>query len=154
MNHKYVIASLILSSLIGCSLTMNMYPVRGPLTDKTPVPTIHLHLDGGPSPEPVSLVLPDGETCQGQWSSEIAKIPSSATQLGQNVTNNDIPVVWDEIFGQGYYLAKVVGAIHHGHGVLKGNHGTVINLDFLIRRGASIIGVAADNKGNYYKMLN
>jgi hypothetical protein len=158
MDFRTFIASVGIFALVGCSATFHLYPVHAPIIGQNPPPVIEAHITQPASQLGViSLVLPDGEACQGTWLQDIATAPSQGAQLASWSGVMDLSIVWDEVYGAGYYLAKVVGARNFGHAVLKGVKGTIIRIDFLyFQSGNTVIevarGVAKDDKGNIYKL--
>jgi len=158
MGFRTFIASVGIFVLVGCSATFHLYPVHGPITGQSPIPVIEAHITGPASQlGAISLVLPDGEACQGTWLQDIATVPSPGAQPTSRSGVMDLSIVWDDVYGAGYYLAKVVGARNFGHAVLKGVRGTIIKISFLYYQpGNAVIevarGVANDDKGNIYKL--
>lgn len=55
---------------------------------------------------------------------------------------------WDEVYGDGYFVAHILGK-EFGQGVFRDSQGTVLQVESFDGRN----GVAADNKGNVYKMV-
>ncbi len=60
----------------------------------------------------------------------------------------DLAFAWDAVYGQEYFTAQVLGRSLL-QGVFIGSHGTVLQVESLNGK----FGVAADNKGNLYKMV-
>jgi hypothetical protein len=65
---------------------------------------------------------------------------------------------WDMVYGQGFYVAHVLGARLYARAEITGNRGTVLHAELYkpdkIEQQdiASIKGVAKDDKGNIYKI--
>lgn len=68
---------------------------------------------------------------------------------------------WDSIYGKGFYVAHVLGARLYAQATLRGNRGTVVDVEMYRsvteddpgheERGP-VRGVAQDNHGNTYKI--
>src|ERR1044071_2925767 len=67
--------------LCGCSSSrlVNLYAVQGPLASQRPPPVIVGSVDGiSGNTRTLTLALPSGELCSGQWSSVAAEVTSSS----------------------------------------------------------------------------
>lgn len=130
-----------LLALSGCSATLHLYPVRGPLAAQVPPPVLPIVATGIASGT-LTLTLPDGERCTGPW----AHVPtgSPAGELGP---------VWDEVYGPGFHTAHILGAPQYGRGELRGSRGTILRVEFFVDtpERSPLQGVAQDNQGNRYK---
>jgi hypothetical protein len=152
MGIKLCLAAVGIISLLGCA-PLHLYPVHGPLADQRSVSVIKGKATGLLSGR-ISFVLPDGEACQGPWSSV------SPNQVQQNAlaanasAAGDMPSTWNAVFGSGYYVANVLGARQYGQAVLNGDRGTIIQLEFYRNtvKDSPLLGIAKDNKGNIYKL--
>jgi hypothetical protein len=68
---------------------------------------------------------------------------------------------WDTVYGQGYYLAHVLGEGQYGRATMTGNQGTSLQVEIhssVSRQGSEMQtsqpkGVAKDSKGNLYKVV-
>jgi hypothetical protein len=105
----------------------------------------------------VSVVLNDGEVCNGRWISvSRVKVPKDATAANTPATN-DMLSVWDTVYGSGFYVSHIVGGGgFYAQAVVPGNRGTVLNLEIYgigTHAQNGPIGVAKDNKGNIYKLV-
>jgi hypothetical protein len=126
-----------------------LYPVQGPLAT-VPSPqefTARMH---GSTTGQITVTLANGETFNGQWSTLVAfstntnpKKAPTGSPLQPNLAS-----AWDAVYGQGFYLAKVIG-VGIGQSLLTGNQGTVVQLEYFNNKE----GVALDSKGNIYKMV-
>lgn len=147
--------------MLGCSHTYRLYPVQGPLA-QTPALVLFAKVTGvegtaGARSGSVSVVLNDGEVCNGKWAVvPRVQVPKDAAAANAPVTN-DMSSVWDAVYGSGFYVAHIVGGRgFYAQAVVSGNHGTVISVEIYgvgtpAQNGP--IGVAKDNKDNVYKMV-
>jgi hypothetical protein len=142
-----------LSLLVGCSATARLYPVQGPLMAQSPVPVFSGKLTGLVNEGGISFVMANGEVCKGQWTRVVPVKGTQAAQSAPAPALTDMPAIWDQIYGPGYYTAHVLGTTLHGQAVITGNRGTVLTVEFH-RPDAipQIQGVAKDSQGNIYKM--
>jgi hypothetical protein len=130
----------------GCSTTVSLFPVDGPLSQKNPVPTIEAKADGimGNTGK-IALTMPDGELCLGKW--------SSAAGAGVSVGTGSLIGTYGSTYG-------VVTSVNTGTGQNPGqafltcNQGRTIQVEFITGAGtANGFGIAKDNQGNVYKVL-
>ncbi len=153
MKPKLCFVAFGLSLLVGCSATARLYPVQGPLMSQSPVPVFTGKLTGIVNEGSVSFLLANGEVCKGQWT-RVAPVKSS--QGAQSIpapASTDMPAIWDQIYGPGYYTAHVLGTSLHAQAVITGTSGTVLTVEFY--RPDAVpqeLGVAKDSHGNIYKM--
>ena len=145
------------SVLTGCFRSGRLYPVQGPLSAQTPPPIFAAKVSGAFNSGSISVTLSDGEVCKGPW----RLMPRTPTGKGatpsDSTSSPEMASAWDTVYGQGFYLARVLGARMHVQGELPGNKGTILNVE-LYRNEApegvlDIKGVARDNKGNIYKVV-
>jgi hypothetical protein len=125
-----------------------LYPVEGPLAKSVPPPVFAAKLTGVNSGT-ISLTLSNGETFSGRWAT-VAPAFVNAKKPGSDVATLPQPnlaFTWDTIYGQGYFLAQLLGE-HIGQAILTGDRGTTLQLEFLDGK----FGVALDSKGNTYKV--
>ena len=125
-----------------------VYPVQGPLSSQASPQVFSARMHGSTSGQ-ITVTLANGEVFNGQWSTLIAFTAntnakkSSGTPLQPNLAS-----AWDAVYGQGFYLAKVLG-VGIGQSLLTGNQGTVVQMEFFNNKE----GVALDSKGNIFKMV-
>lgn len=149
MNKKvycFVSLGLILVALCGCSTTANLYPVKGPLSEIQPLPIIRARVDGimGNSGG-ISLTMPDGEFCKGQW--------SSAAGMSVSYGSGSLFSQYGSAYWSGYTVSNKPGE-NRGQAMIVGARGTIIEVEFYTGSGtANGFGLAKDNKGNIYKVL-
>ena len=162
---------LVTSSLMmsGCTRTARLYPVQGPLSNQTPAQVFFAKISGGsfglgnPAaiyPGNISVILSGGEIAKGHWAQVAAvTVPKGAAPASVPPTAGDLSSVWDTVYGQGYFVAHVLGTRYYYRAAASGNHGTVLDLEMYWDTGESnahysiIKGVAQDNRGNIYKVV-
>lgn len=129
-------------ALTACTAPFHLYPVKGPLAGQQPVPVILAKATGVTSGT-ISFLLPTGESCAGAW---------APVAPGQVV--NDLAPAWDSVFGEGNYVARVLGAKWHGRATIRGDQGTVVLIEFYrdTVQDSPLLGIAKDNNGNIYKV--
>jgi len=133
-------------SLAGCSTTVSMFPVEGPLSQKSPVPTIEATADGimGNTGN-VSLTMPDGEHCAGKW--------SSAAGAGIEIESGSLIGTYGSAYGTSTSVSTGSGQ-NPGEAFLTCNEGRTIQLEFVTGAGtANGFGIAKDSEENIYKVL-
>jgi len=165
MNTRLALALLGICILSGCHGYGYLYPVQGPLASMSPVPSYRFSITYPGSPKydhdqngEVSMVLANGEAFSGSWQMLYNK---SGNQVGGATTpeSASLAAAWDAVYGQGFYVAHVLGANRVGHIVLTGTKGTVLQVEWWDQSragdGTTIVGdkgIAQDNKGNIYKL--
>jgi len=157
MKARLVLFLLCLSFLSGCFQKVRLYPVSGPLSFRTPPPIYAAKIAGAFKAGNISATLENGEVCKGSWEAVSNRPTSNSNPSTSNVTSPDMTSAWDAVYGQGYYVAHVLGTRLHIHGVLNGDQGTILHVDAYRTEDANgdlntPRGVAVDNKGNTYKM--
>jgi hypothetical protein len=134
----------------GCILSVpgGFSPVQGPLSKQPP--TTYAATITGLFSGTVSVVLDNGEVCTGPWSLVSAAPGTSAPA----VTPIDMAADWDSVYGPGYFAAHVLGNKLYARATLTGSKGTVLHVEFSNESNtrANTKGVAADNKGNVFKV--
>ncbi|MGD0859188.1 MAG: hypothetical protein ABR912_07700 [Terracidiphilus sp.] len=126
---------------------IELYPVQGPAATQTPPPAFTGKLHSGST---ISLAQANGESFQGNYknlklSFANAKMPGSPASYPPQP---NLAFAWDAVYGQGYFVAHVLGETV-SQGLLTGDRGTVLQVEFFGGGDA----VAADSKGNIYKMV-
>lgn len=138
----------------ACSTTLDIYPVEGPLADDADVPVLKAKANGimGNSGT-VSLTLPDGEFCEGRWSSIAPQAVGATTGMASGYGAAGMQSAWASVYGSSFAFHNKPG-VNRGEAVLVGDRGTRILVEFLTGSGtANGVGVATDNRGNTYKVL-
>jgi hypothetical protein len=133
----------------ACTVTARLYPVQGPLSALRPPPVLLARItpNGPTSPATLRVELPDGELCRspapgGEGTAEVRGVAAAGDPMQRE---------WDAVFGNGYYVARVVGNEHTRMEAL-GDRGTRLVLDFFAY-GQFSTGVASDSLGNLYKVV-
>ena len=125
-----------------------VYPVQGPLAT-VPSPQVFTARMHGSTTGQITLTLANGESFNGQWSTLIAFSANTIAKKSPSAPlQPNLASAWDAVYGQGFYLAKVLG-VGIGQSLLTGNQGTVVQMEFFNNKE----GVALDNRGNVYKMV-
>ena len=144
--------------MLGCTHTVRLYPVQGPLSAQTPLPVLFAKITGAVTPGDISVVLSDGEVCKGHFVLiQPVQPPKNGTTANVTASNGMAPV-WDTVYGPGYYVSHVLGARYYAQAVVTGNRGTVFNVELYRseqheENSVGIVrGVAKDNKDNVYKL--
>jgi len=112
-----------------------------------PAPAATLKIAGLSSGN-ISAKLADGEICKGRWKTAPA------------TSSNPMASLWDSVYGQGYYVAHVLGTRAYVDTVLYGSRGTVLTLQMYRPESQEkdeftpIRGVAKDNHGTVYKVVS
>jgi hypothetical protein len=144
----------LMAGCISLSVPGGFSPVQGPLSQQSPVPTYSAKMSGLLSGT-ISVILPNGEVCQGPWA-----FVSKATTDRKTDTNAVSPLSanmaadWDLVYGHGYFVAHVVGNKLYARATLTGNMGTVISIELSNETNTrgNTKGVAQDNHGNVFKV--
>jgi hypothetical protein len=153
MKTEFWSAVLGLSLLVGCSTTARLYPVQGPLMAQSPVPVFTGKLTGVVNEGSISFLLANGELCKGQWTRVAPVKGSQGAESVPAPASTDMPAIWDQIYGPGYYTAQVLGTTLHAQAMITGSRGTVLTVEFYRPDAVpQILGVAKDSRGNIYKM--
>lgn len=152
LKFQFVIG--VFSALVGCTTTASLYPVEGPLAEAKPLPVLLAQVDGilG-STGGIRITMPDGELCEGRWSSISPMSVSYGNGAASASVSNGLTSAWGTVYGSAVSIANVPG-VNRGEAMLVGTKGTVIRVEFLTGSGtASGTGVATDNHGNVFKVL-
>ncbi len=123
-------ASLLLS---GCAAG-HLYPVQGPLSAQTPVPSYKVRMDNADS---ITTRLPVGKLCRGAWL-DVAQGDPSARDMSDE---------WDLVYGKGYFLANVLGKITVARAILTCSNDMKVTVEFNTTNG-----VAKDTNGNVFRL--
>jgi len=153
MNAKLSAVLLAPFLTVGCGVTARLYPVQGPLMTQAPVPVYSGKISGLINAGSISFVLNNGETCQGRWNRIVLVKDPQGAQSAPVPVSPDMPAIWDQIYGAGYYTAHVLGTALHAQASITGSRGTVLMVEFYRANAApQIYGVAKDSNGNIFKM--
>ena len=138
---------LIATLLSGCVIMVpgHLYPIQGPLASQNPPPVLPMTLNGVLNSGSLTATLQGGEVCKGSWTQVHQDDPSA----------NKMAAQWDAVFGQGFFVANVLGNPVFLRATLTGTQGTTVNVEFYEPNPANIttaVGIAQDSKGNLYKL--
>lgn len=159
---KLLFTALLSTFLISCHATARFYPVQGPLSSQTPPPVFVGRISGAFYSGSMTVTGVQGEVFQGKW--QAVKQPAKSTDAPTNLpADSEMVPIWDSIYGNGFYVAHVLGTRLYGRGSLTGSKGDSLKVEFFRpENGAnredvnalrsSIKGVAKDDKGNIYKI--
>jgi len=153
------LAALCVCMLSGCYAAGRLYPIQGPLASQAPPPIFAAKASAGIKSGSFTATLANGEACKGNWTS----VSTAPTQNGGVPANNqpqsNLAAAWDTVYGNGFYVAHVLGQRIRIQGVIPCDQGTILNVQAYQYSGGddknpTLIrqGVATDNKGNIYKL--
>jgi len=141
----FKLLSLLLASIAvsGCSTSVNLFPIEGPLSKVVPLPSIVAKVDGIMSNSGnFDLELPNGEFCKGKWASVAPTVSYSGTLFGR--------------YGQAanFNVTGIRPGVNRGEAFASCDKGTTIQAEFFTGSGtANGYGIARDSKSNVYKMI-
>lgn len=138
------------------AFAQKLYPVKGPLAQQTPQPVFSGHIRRPlVSAGPLFLLLKswtvaNGEVLEGKPKKMNATSANTETPAPGAVSlpEPNLAWAWDAVYGDGYFVAHILGN-EFAQGVFRDSQGTVLQVESYDGRN----GVAADNKGNVYKMV-
>jgi hypothetical protein len=148
----------------GCHSFGHLYPVQGPLASMVspPIYTFSYTYSGSPKRDrgqegSFSMVLSNGEAFQGPWKMIYQK-PAMPDPAAAATESNAMAPSWDAVYGQGFYVAHVLGKPYFSHTNLTGNQGTILQVELYEPEfsGVTVVGtkgVAKDSNGNIYKLI-
>jgi hypothetical protein len=149
---------LVLASLMsGCMAMGHFYPVQGPLSAQTPVPVYTAKLTGAFNSGSISVDIGEGQPCSGRWATAHTE-PASNGPSGGAAPNN-LAAEWDTVYGQGFYVAHVLGAKLFARSRADCGNGVTLTIEMYRRDNPlenspiEIRGVAKDSMGNIYKVV-
>jgi hypothetical protein len=146
---KRILLLFVTSTMLSGCLVMvpgHLYPVQGSLASQTPVPVYQFTINGVGNSGTMSTTLPGGEVCRGNWA-RVQQNDPSASKFSAD---------WDRVYGEGFFVANVLGNSAIVRAVLVGNNGTTLNVEFhALTPGEptnNVKGIAVDNNGNIFKL--
>jgi hypothetical protein len=170
MMKKLALVLLTVFIVLGSvsSFAQKLYPVQGPLSKQTPAPVFAAKLkrplfsfgSHASSSGSITWILANGERVQGTLVTKavIASSPNAQGDTPAYPPQPNLAYVWDAVFGQGYYVANILGK-KICQKILTGDQGTVLQAETYNPNFVSLLGnnttrgVAADNKGNIFKLV-
>jgi hypothetical protein len=142
MITRLTLTAILSLGMVGCALgIIHLYPAESAAPGQPPKPIISgtIIYTGFAT---VSFKGPDGEKFSGP-----CPIGSAAG------VNDDLKGAWDSVYGQGDYLAHVVGSPTHCTAKLTGTKGTIFRLEAYNETAETPLkGIAEDSNGNIYKV--
>lgn len=148
---KKCLLSVVVSTatlLGGCNLipmSGSLYPVQGPAIAQNPPPIYSIVAHGAYFDGSLNATLANNELCSGTWH----QVDKNDTTAGQ------MSVQWDQVYGPGFFVARILGNPTLSRGALTCKQGTTLNIEFFHGEGTGLpgaTGIAQDNKGNLYKV--
>jgi hypothetical protein len=145
--NRLLLSLLITALLSGCVVVPgHLYPVAGPLSTQTRPPIFDVILSQVQT-QAVVATLQNGEVCQGVRIQILQNDPSA----------NQMSAQWDLVYGQGFFVANVLGSKSLYRADLTGTSGTTLSVEFYLHNAqdmATAKGIAQDNHGNVYKLTS
>lgn len=144
------ILSLLLLSLAACggsgTAPMQLYPLQGPIAAADPTMVIEATAkDTDSTSGALSFRLPEGNKCEGTWSSLTPHTVSRSKGLA---------LTWKKTGGELGTEKETVAGVNNGEIYAVCEDGTRVQGTFVIGSGtASGTGTASDTNGNVYKLL-
>jgi hypothetical protein len=143
MTLRLFLAIIFACASTGCTVgTIHLYPVEASSIGQPQKSILSGTIIYAPVSATVSFRLPDGE-----------KFSGPCTFGSAAGVNDDLKVTWDSVYGQGDYLAHVVGSQTHCTATLTGSKGTVFHVESYNETAETPVkGIAQDSSGNIYKL--
>lgn len=131
---------------LGGSTQAYLFPVKGPLSITNPTAEIVATATGTRRYKGrISLAMPDGELCNGRW--------STLAGNGRSSTRASLIDTYGSAYG---YSQSTYSSSRPSRGVafLTCNQGRTMNVEFETGAGTSSgFGIARDNKKNIYRLM-
>ncbi|HSY97065.1 MAG TPA: hypothetical protein VK793_15695 [Steroidobacteraceae bacterium] len=142
MTVRLLLASIAIA-IGGCAAgPIHLYPIDAPTAGQSPKPILSGTIIYVALTATISFHLPDGEKFSGPC--------AFGSPAG---VNDDLKAAWDSVYGQGDYLAHVVGSPTHCTARLTGSKQTTFRLEaYKETTDTPLKGVAEDSNGNLYKV--
>lgn len=143
---KSLLILMMVTGLGGCSTTARLYPVEGPLSTQAPIPVVVAKVEGITGNNgPISMTMPDGARCSGEWSSGAASQVSFAA--GSLIGT----------YGSSYLSGVSISAgkgQNPGRAIANCSDGNQIEVEFVTGAGtANGFGIARDRRANVFRVL-
>lgn len=160
MKTKIVVLLGLAIALSGCTFKARLYPVQGPLTSKSPLPTYPVKMSGWIKSGTVVVTLDGGEVCSGRIAFLAGKEEAAYQTSASEPALKNLAAAWDLVYGPGFYTGQVLGGTHFAQGNCKSDRGTQISFQVLQRvktdktfdQSNDMKGVAIDSQGNIFKI--
>jgi hypothetical protein len=142
MTVRLLLASIAIA-IGGCAAgPIHLYPIDAPTAGQSPKPILSGTIIYVALTATISFHLPDGEKFSGPC--------AFGSPAG---VNDDLKAAWDSVYGQGDYLAHVVGSPTHCTARLTGSKQTTFRLEaYNETADTPLKGIAEDSNGNLYKV--
>jgi hypothetical protein len=145
--------------LASCHATARLYPVEGPLANQAPLPVFVGKISGALYSGNMTVTGTQGEVFTGRWDT-VKRPTKSGDAAGATTKDEEMARLWDSIYGDGFYVAHVLGTRLYARASLKASNGNSLKVEFYRPENqghgeslaATIKGVAKDDKGNVYKI--
>ena len=140
---RAVLVLIAIVMTVGCSLKATFLPGGGPLSQVKPVPLIQAKASGvlGHAGG-VSFAMPDGEKCEGRWSS------TGGAQVG--FVSGSLISQYGATHLSGFSLSES-GGMNRGYAIATCSQGRTFEIEF-VSRGHGF-GIAKDSEGNIYRFV-
>lgn len=129
--------SAALTLIGGCSLNTTMVPIRGPLSERRPLPTIDVHATGmfvGTHGD-ITFTMPNDSPCKGKWAALDGAVSTSGGLIGE--------------YGAEY---SSLSSGQPGSGLATCDDGRSVQLEFA-HSGTHGVGFAKDSEGNVFRFI-
>jgi hypothetical protein len=143
MTLRLFLAIIFACASTGCAVgVIHLYPIEASSVGQPPKSILRGTIIYAPVSATISFRLPDGE-----------KFSGPCTFGSAAGVNDDLKATWDSVYGQGDYLAHVVGSQTHCTATLTGSEGTVFHVESYNETAETPVkGIARDSNGNIYKL--
>ena len=143
MTTRRTLTAILSLTISGCALgIIHLYPVESAAPGQPPRPILSGTITYVAAFATVSFKTPDGERFSGPCT-----VGSAAG------VNDDLKAAWDSVYGQGDYLAHVIGSPSHCTAKLAGTKGTIFRLEAYNETAQTPLkGIAEDSNSNIYKV--
>lgn len=143
MSIRLFLAITCACATTGCAVAaIHLYPVEPSSAGQPPKPILSGTIVYAAVSATISFRTPDGERFSGPCTF------GSAAGI-----NDDLKATWDSVYGQGDYLAHVIGSPTHCTATLTGSNATVFHVEsYNETAGSPLKGVAQDSRGDIYKL--
>lgn len=135
-----------LTIVSACSTTARFYPVEGPASSQQPVTVLTATISGITGNNgSLTLNLPDGTHCQGEW--------SSAAGVQRTTSTGSLFTQYGPIYGSTSTVTSG-GGQNPGRAIATCTDGTRFDIEFVTGGGtANGFGFARDTRSNVYRVM-
>jgi hypothetical protein len=143
MTLRLFLAIIFACASTGCAVgAIHLYPIEASSLGQPQKSILRGTMIYAPGSATISFRLPDGEKFSGPCT-----IGSAAG------VDDALKVTWDSVYGQGDYLAHVVGSQTHCTATLTGSKETIFHVESYNETAETPVkGIAQDSNGNIYKL--